>query len=228
MYDTDAATIHRYISAEFTIQWTILIMARLQHNVGPGPAPASDWGYKYFCCAGCEIFFRNFIPELKPRYICAVPFMCCWILRLDCFRYFMVSYFKIINLYDHKFKFINMRLRLISICQQFSIHVMDFRNSCSIICTNNIYHWHSAFRQPYPHLYSEKIFIFRTFSPNTLRLKSALVFCFFCVSNSVLSQHRLYNHNDHCIPIEGMHGAGSWPGRRWLEFNSHQSVEGFQ
>ena len=138
MYDTDAATIHRYISAEFTIQWTILIMARLQHNVGPGPAPASDWGYKYFCCAGCEIFFRNFIPELKPRYICAVPFMCCWILRLDCFRYFMVSYFKIINLYDHKFKFINMRLRLISICQQFSIHIMDFRNSCSIICTNII------------------------------------------------------------------------------------------
>ena len=167
-----------------------------------------------FAVQDVKYFFRNFIPELKPRYICAVPFMCCWILRLDCFRYFMVSYFKIINLYDHKFKFINMRLRLISICQQFSIHVMDFRNSCSIICTNNIYHWHSAFRQPYPHLYSEKIFKFRTFSPNTLRLKSALVFCFFCVSNSVLSQHRLYNHNDHCIPIEGMHGAGSWPGRR--------------
>ena len=31
-----------------------------------------------------------------------------------------------------------MRLRLISICQQFSIHIMDFRNSCSIICTNII------------------------------------------------------------------------------------------
>ena len=49
--------------------------------------------------------------------------------------------------------------------------------------------------------------------------------CIIC-SVRISWQSILFSFNLH--PIVGMHGLGTRPGWRWLEFNSHQSLEGFQ